>query len=243
MLYFDPPIIAHRGASRVAPENTLSAFSKAKQLGANWVEFDVMLCADELVVIHDETLDRTTNGTGYVKEFSYHYLKCLDAGRWFDPKFSGEKIPTLRETLALLTRLGMSANIEIKAEGGQEKTIVTEVLRNLEEYWYNKVTPPLLSSFSIKVLEELRLHSNTVCLGLLMDEWFDNWQELCEELKCISVDVNQNVLTQETILEAKRHHRLLLSYTVNDLTRANDLFNWGVDAVFTDDVALFQETE
>lgn len=120
---FNPPIIAHRGASKYTPENTFAAFRKAKELGINWVEFDVMLTADgEVVVIHDETLERTTNGTGAVIAQAYSYLRTLDAGSWFDPSFANEKIPTLREVIKLLNELDMFANIEIKAQSGNEET-------------------------------------------------------------------------------------------------------------------------
>src|SRR5438552_7543288 len=88
-------IIAHRGASALAPENTLAAFHKAKEIGAKWVEFDCMLAScGEVVVIHDETLDRTTNGLGRVIDYPYSYLKTLNAGSWFNPIFADEKIPT-----------------------------------------------------------------------------------------------------------------------------------------------------
>src|SRR5262245_86406 len=109
-LIFKPPLIAHRGASAYAPENTLAAFKKAKELGAQWLEFDVQLTAcGEIVVFHDERLERTTNGRGWIHEKPYSYLKTLDAGSWFNSQFAGEKIPTLVEALEFLRQNNLMA--------------------------------------------------------------------------------------------------------------------------------------
>ena len=114
-LTFSPPFIAHRGACRLAPENTLSAFVKAAQLGVKWVELDVMQAAcGEVVVFHDETLERTTGAKGKVSDYPYTYLQTLDAGSWFNPRFSGEHIPTLVEVMEFLSSMHMNANIELK---------------------------------------------------------------------------------------------------------------------------------
>lgn len=238
MLTIHPPVIAHRGASREAPENTISAFMRAKQIGANWVEFDVQLCADELIVIHDETLNRTTNGKGYINDIPYAALQNLDAGTWFSPDFAGEKIPTLREVIAFLGRVGMNANIEIKHQEGREEDLVKAVLKNLSEHWQHRRSPPLISSFSVEILKLVRKYSPTASLGFLMDEWQDNWQKICNELNCAAVDVNHEILNLNYIKDIKKTGRVLLAYTVNNLSRANELFSWGVDAVFTDDVNL-----
>jgi glycerophosphoryl diester phosphodiesterase len=105
-LKISPPIIAHRGASAYAPENTIAAFLKAYELGVRWVEFDIMLTADnQAVVIHDETLDRTTNGTGLISECTYDQIKTLDAGIKFGPKFANQKIPLLEEVILKLNRI------------------------------------------------------------------------------------------------------------------------------------------
>jgi len=114
----DPPVIAHRGGSAYAPENTLSAFTKAAQLGMQWVEFDVMLAAcGTPIVFHDDLLDRTTNATGEVGVHAYTYLQTLDAGAWFNSKFSGERIPTLAQVLQFLKDVKLCANVEIKPFG------------------------------------------------------------------------------------------------------------------------------
>ncbi|MBV9574993.1 MAG: glycerophosphodiester phosphodiesterase, partial [Gammaproteobacteria bacterium] len=105
-LVFSPPVIAHRGASAYAPENTMAAFVKAVQLGIKWIEFDVMATVNgEPIIFHDETLDRTTNAQGEVHHHSYAYLQTLDAGAWYQPFFSGEKIPTLQQVLQFMREM------------------------------------------------------------------------------------------------------------------------------------------
>lgn len=230
MLQFIPPIIAHRGASGSAPENTLAAFKQAKQLGINWVEFDVMLAAcGELVVFHDDTLERTTNGQGLVLEHTYQQLQQLDAGSWFDRKFIGEKIPAFSQVLPMLDALSLQANIEIKPFPGTESAIVKKLLAELPISHHF-----LLSSFSLKFLRLLRDHSTQLRLGLLMDDWLPNWLELSTELVCQTVNVNYLSLTKERVKQIKESGRLALAYTVNDAAKAKQLYEWGIDAVFVD---------
>src|SRR5579862_6026518 len=115
------PVIGHRGAAARAPENTLAGLRCAKALGCAWVEFDVRLTGDgALVLCHDPRLDRTTNGSGLVSAMSLAAIRELDAGRWFDASFAGEKVPTLEEVLVLAGELDLGANIEIKSDRGRE---------------------------------------------------------------------------------------------------------------------------
>jgi glycerophosphoryl diester phosphodiesterase len=120
-------IIAHRGASEKAPENTLAAFRLAKEMGANWFEFDCQMSADgHVVVIHDDTVDRTTSGTGAVASLMLDELKALDAGAWHDPKFAGERIPTLAEALALADE---ATGIYIEIKGADDDPAVIDAAR------------------------------------------------------------------------------------------------------------------
>jgi glycerophosphoryl diester phosphodiesterase len=236
LINFQPPVIAHRGASAYAPENTLIAFTKAAQLGIKWVEFDVMLAADgHPIVFHDELLDRTTNGRGPIGDYSYHYLRTLDAGKWFSSKFSGERIPSLAQVLEFLLAAKISANVEIKPLPGQENETAIQAWLAVNAYFYNTTEPSILfSSFSVKALEALRQQSKTCLLGLLMHTWLPNWQQISEELHCLSIHVNQEILTAEKAKRIKETGRMLLCYTVNDPLRAKELYSWGVDAVFSD---------
>jgi glycerophosphoryl diester phosphodiesterase len=235
---FVPPLIAHRGASALAPENTLAAFLKAKQQGATWIEFDVMMTADEeVVVIHDETLERTTNGSGDVDKISYAQLATLDAGSWFNPAFAGERVPTFVEVIKFLQIHQMAANVEIKAIPGQEEMVVTKVLSYINQYWTKEMTPPLISSFAMPILHHVRQQQPAALIGMLLHEWFEDWSVICQELNPVSVNVNEDIMTPEAAARIKQANKLIACYTVNDPARAKELFAMGVDAVFTDKFA------
>ena len=151
-----PKIIAHRGASGYAPENTLTAFKKAKALGASMVEFDVMLSLDsEAVVIHDENIKRTTNGKGLVNSFTLRELKNFDAGLWFSKKSKGETIPSFKDVLILLDEIGLTANIEIKPIAGDEAETVAVVMSTLNQYWPYEQDLLLISSFTYIISKKI----------------------------------------------------------------------------------------
>lgn len=235
LLNFIPPVIAHRGASGYAPENTMVAFTLAAQLGIKWLEFDVMLAADQQpIIFHDETLDRTTNKKGDIGIHTTPYLRALDAGVWFHSKFSGEKIPTLQQVAEFLLDSRMRANVEIKPLPGQEEMTAVKALNVISQYFVQPHPSILFSSFSVPALRHLRKHSPDCLIGLLLHEWEPNWQSICDELNCVSVHVNQEIMTQEAAQEIKAMNRALLCYTVNDPARALELYSWGVDAVFSD---------
>jgi glycerophosphoryl diester phosphodiesterase len=234
-LTFTPPVIAHRGASAYAPENTMAAFHKAAQLNIKWVEFDVMLSRDEVpVIIHDETLERTTNGKGRVSDHTYAYLRTLDAGRWFHSAFSSERIPALMTVIPFLQEAKMCANIEIKAEPGQEEKLVQRVMQEMQPYLANNNKSFLFSSFSIEALHYLRKYSADCQIGLLLDEWRSDWKEICHSLNCAAIGINEEILTKDSAHEIKAMGKALLCYTVNNPARAKELYGWGVDAVFSD---------
>lgn len=230
-----PPIIAHRGASGYTPENTLCAFQKARELGAEMIEFDVKLSADgEPVIMHDDNLKRTTDSKGPCAAFSLAELKKLDAGRWFSKKFKGEQIPTLVETLSLMSRIGLSANIEIKPCPGRGPETAVTVLSRVNEHWPDTLPPPLYSSFDLDVLACLRELSPDIHLGLLLHTWREDWHELIEKFQCTSLNINYAALTQARIETIKKTNILLLVYVVNRKRRALKLLKQGVDAIFTD---------
>lgn len=234
MLSIIPPIIAHRGVSALAPENTIPAFQKVHECGLSWAEFDVTLTkCGEVVVFHDDELMRTTNGIGMINDCSYAYLKSLDAGSWFHPVFHQAKIPTLREVLLLLGQYNIGLNVEIKSYPGHEKALVTRVFEEINHY-AGREQPLLISSFSSAILEEVRHISQTVQLGFLMHAWQNDWRQQCDRFDAQSVNVNHNILSEENIKAIKSTGRTLLAYTVNDVARAKQLFSFGVDAVFSD---------
>lgn len=232
LLKVNPPVIAHRGASAYAPENTMAAFKQAQGCGANWVEFDVMLAAcGEVVVIHDETLERTTNGKGLVCDVPYSYLQTLDAGSWFGSQFVGERIPTLSQVLLFLGQNAMSANIEIKAVAGKERETVQRVLAIVQAVRFSQV---LISSFSLEILQEVRRQSASVAVGLLMENLFAGWEQMSADLRCDTLNVNHEIIDLECLQILQKQAKPLFCYTVNDAVRAEELFAMGIAAVFTD---------
>ena len=152
-----PRVMGHRGAAASAPENTLAGIRRAAACGVSWVEFDVKLTADGVpVLMHDDSLKRTTGRDALASDLSFAEFKALDAGGWFGPDFAGERVPSLAETLALLLELGMLPNIEIKPSPGEEAETVTRTIEVLERTWPAASPPPLMSSFSRISLETLQ---------------------------------------------------------------------------------------
>lgn len=235
MITFDPPVIAHRGASGYAPENTMTAFTRAVSLGIKWVEFDVMLAqCGTPVIYHDETLLRTTQHQGSISDYPYQYLRTLDAGKWFNPINAGEHIPTLRELMEFIVATGLSANIEIKPMPGLEEQTVKNTLQITREFFPDHTDKLLFSSFCLHTLRFLRQQSPSCQMAILMHEWHIDWLQNANNLQCISIDVNEHILSEENVRLIKNAGKLLLSYTVNEPARAGQLFSWGVDAVFSD---------
>lgn len=235
LLKFNPPVIGHRGACAYAPENTMASFIKAAQLGIKWVEFDVMQSADGMpIIFHDELLDRTTNGHGNVSEYSYSYLQSLDAGKWFNYLYSSECIPSLMTVIEFLQEAKIAANIEIKALPKHEERLVKCVMEKMKPFLSMANENFLFSSFSMDALHLLRKYSPECQIGLLLHEWEPDWHSVCNDLNCVSVHVNEKIMTENAAHKIKAMGKMLLCYTVNDPIRANQLFSWGVDAVFSD---------
>ena len=154
---FVPPVIGHRGACGHAPENTLVSFRRAAALGVRWVEFDVSLSRDrEVVVLHDEGLERTTNGGGLVAEKDWAELQAFDAGAWYDEEFSGARIPSLGQAISVLAELGLGANIEIKPGPGQSDETGRITAARLRAEWPVTLPPPVISSFDSESLKAAR---------------------------------------------------------------------------------------
>jgi len=230
-----PRIIAHRGASAVAPENTLAAFRAAADAGARWVEFDVSLTSDgRPVVFHDDRLDRTSDGTGLLAETSFETLKHLDAGSWFGAGFAGEMIPTLEEVLETLAALGLGFNMEIKPDRGREEETAHVALAATAADWPQDAAPPLISSFSRGAVAVARDEQPQWPRSLLFDSRPLDWREIGAELKLSAFGGNQQHLDGSQVAEIKAAGYRLTAYTVNTPERASLMFGWGVDGIFTD---------
>ncbi|MFM0671236.1 glycerophosphodiester phosphodiesterase [Paraburkholderia sediminicola] len=230
-----PRLAAHRCGGTLAPENTLAGFDACVRYGYRMVEFDAKLSADnQLFLLHDDTLERTTNGHGAAAEHTWRQLATLDAGAWYGPQFAGTRLPTLAEAAERCARDGIAANIEIKPCPGRDEITGTLVASGALTLWQGQKTPPLLSSFSVEALAAARDAAPSVQRGMLFDEVPDDWLRIARELDCVSFHANQRYLTERLVAEIHCAGLRVLAYTVNDTARAQLLAQWGVDMICTD---------
>ncbi|MDP3267522.1 MAG: glycerophosphodiester phosphodiesterase [Legionella sp.] len=228
-------IIGHRGAAAYAPENTIASFNKALSLGCRFIEFDVMCSADgEPFIIHDDNLKRTTNGRGEVGKVDAAYLQTLDAGSWFSKQYKGEQIPHFKEVLQWLAFSGVQANIEIKPYPGTAEQTAVAVMSHIHRYWPQGKSLPLVSSFELDALNLCHSIAPEMPLGLLLHEWDKDWLQKAKQLNCFSIHFNRKILTEARVKAVKAEEYVICAYTVNRRRLATKLFNWGVDAVFSD---------
>jgi len=234
-----PRIIAHRGGGALAPENTLAGLRRAASLGYSAVEFDVMLSRDGVpVLMHDETLDRTTNGRGAVAATPYATLAALDAGSKFGAPFAGEPIPTFAAAAKLCIELGLWANVEIKPARGHARETARAAASLAAAVWRAAETAPLLSSFDEDALAAAREAAPQLPRGLLTERVPADWRSGLERHGCVSLNCDHAHLREADARAIKGAGYGLACYTVNDPDAARRLFAWGVDAIFTDRLDL-----
>lgn len=230
-----PRLIAHRGLSAAAPENTIAAFEAAAAAGFTWVEFDVMLSSDGVaMVIHDESLRRTTGAEGRVPETTAAALQRLDAGAWFAREFAGARVPTLAEALAALARLGLGANVEIKPARGDEAETGRAVAAQLAADWPETLAPPVVSSFSEVALRAAHATHSAHDYAPLFDRIPDDWAARVQAVGAQALHCNANRLTQSRAAEVTASGAAVRCFTVNEKSEATKLFGWGVGAIFCD---------
>jgi glycerophosphoryl diester phosphodiesterase len=230
-----PRVVAHRGGGTLAPENTLAGLRTGGQLGLKMVEFDAKLSADDVVfLLHDDNVDRTSNGHGPAAQMDYASIAALDAGNWFGAAFSGERMPTLDEVAGACLQYGLAANIEIKPCPGREAVTGSVVAQQAARLWGGHRAPPLLSSFSYDALRAARDAQPALPRGLLFSSLPHDWREQSKSLDCVSLHLNHRALTESLVREIKAEGLRILVYTVNELSRARELAAWGVDAICTD---------
>lgn len=230
-----PRIIGHRGAALSAPENTLAGFCVAAARGVHWVEFDVRLSRDgRCILLHDDTLDRTTNGRGPASALSFAELRQLDAGGWFGPDFVGQPVPSLEETIDLLAKLELGAVVELKPTPGSEAATGRAAAAVLAERWPQSLPPPLLSSFKPAALAAARETAPQLQRALLVGAVPRDWQRQMAALDCTMLHADQRKLDRKAVEAVGEAQVPLFAYTVNVPARARELFSWGVAAVFSD---------
>lgn len=234
-----PNLIAHRGAGRHAPENTLAAIRLGASHGFTMMEFDVKLSRDEVpILLHDDTVDRTSDGTGPASQFSFKELAELDFGAWHSAAWAGEPIATLNAVARFGLANGLHANIEIKPCAGLEAHTGRLVAARAATLWRGSGVPPLLSSFSETALDAARTAAPQLPRALLIDgEVPGDWRARLDALGCQGIHIDQRHALPELIADILAADRTLAVWTVNDLERARELLQAGCHAVFTDEIA------
>ena len=235
-----PRWIAHRGAGKLAPENTLAAFRLGAHHGYRMFECDAKLSADgEVFLMHDATLERTTNGRGMGGELPWHQLSQLDAGAWHSRQYAGEPLPRLEALARFCLASGHHLNIEIKPTPGTERQTGEVVAREAARWWAGQAVPPLLTSFRPEALAGAQATSPALPRGLLLDTLWSGWFEQAEALGCVAVVCNYALWDASTVAKVHGAGMRALSYTVNDESVAQHLIALGTDGIITDRVDLF----
>jgi glycerophosphoryl diester phosphodiesterase len=236
-----PKHIAHRGAGKLAPENTLAAFKLGYAHGYRMFECDVKLSADGVAyLLHDATLERTTDGVGDAGTFSWGELAQLSAGDWHSPAYSGEPLPTMANIASFIRANDCAINLEIKPIPGTEAK-TGEVVANLAaRLWADAAIKPLLSSFSEAALAAAYYAQPSLPRALLVNNIPADWQQRLERLACTAIDCNVMLLADDEVREVKAAGYRLLVYTCNQLQKAEHLLSLGVDAVITDAIDVIK---
>lgn len=227
-------IIAHRGASGYAPENTLASIKKAIELGADAIEIDIQMTKDgKLVVIHDWKLDRTTSGKGYIFESTFDYIRSLDAGAWYSKDFKDEKVPTLEEVIELVPK-DIMLNIEIKDISRGKKGIEEKMLEILKNY-PEKMESFVVSSFHHNILKRIYKLSPKLKLALLTSSDLINISNYVsnDEIRCYSYHPEVNLITKEAVNSLKEKNILTFVWTINTKEDFDYLNSINVDGVIT----------
>ena len=224
-------VIAHRGASGNAPENTMAAFKKAVALGANFIETDLQLSRDaRFVAIHDATVNRTTNGQGTVHDMTLTELRRLDAGSWFGSEFAGERIPTLEEILAFSKKNDVVFYLEIKPGGswGGDHALIGALRESGE------IPRAVVISFDAAIVLSLRKIEPTLMTGLLYDGQIENPLEKAVAIGARQLAVRGDLVTPALIAEARRKDLQVVCWTVNHPAHMRMLAAAGVDGIMSD---------
>ncbi|ATH99845.1 glycerophosphodiester phosphodiesterase [Alcaligenes faecalis] len=237
-----PALIAHRGAGKIAPENTLAAMRVGAQNGFRMMEYDVKLSRDAVpVLLHDDDLDRTSNGQGRASRLTLAELSALDFGAWHSSAYAGEPIPTLSSIAAFTLANQVHSNIEIKPTTGDEAETGRQVALAAQALWAQASLPPLLSSFSEAALEAAQHAVPTLPRALLIEEEVPaDWPERLERLGCMGLNLNDRFVTQALVQEIRQKGYTVAVWTVNDAERVRELLDWGCNGIFTDKVTTIR---
>ena len=233
-----PRLVAHRGAGKLAPENTLTAMRVGHAHGYRMFEFDVKLAADNVsFLLHDATLGRTTSGRGRADALPWRELSRLDAGGWHSAKYAGEPLPTFASIARWARAHGVFCNVEIKPTPGRERETGAAVALDAATLWRDAEVPPLLSSFSEDALDAARAAAPALPRALLIEDALpSDWKERLARLGCIALDIDHELLDADTVKRVRAAGYRVLCYTPNDAARIAELAGWNVDGIITDAV-------
>lgn len=243
-----PQWVAHRGAGKLAPENTLAAFRLGAQYGYRMFECDVKLSSDNVpFLMHDATLTRTTDAAARWGDQAsatggdhvWAQLSHLDAGSWHSRSYAGERLPTLDGIAHFIRQNRYHLNIEIKPTPGTELHTGEVVAAHAERLWTGADVAPLLTSFDPPALEGARNAAASLPRGLLVDDLWDGWLECAVGLGCVAIVCNYRLWNSDTVARARDAGLRMLSYTVNEPAVADQLVALGTHGIITDRVDFF----
>lgn len=232
-------IIAHRGASKQAPENTLPAFEKAWQTGADGIETDVQLTKDNIpVLIHDEKLHRTTDGKGFVQDYTFEELQKLDAGCWFSEEYKGTKLLSLEQMLDWISNKSLLLHLELKNKKMNYEGLESRVYDLLIKYEMKDRTH--FSSFNPVSMERFKQIDRTMPTALLLSQKSKDYILAAEKIGVSALHIKYKLLTDSLMQQAKENRFFIRVFTVNREAHLKRCFDLGCDSVFTDvpDLAL-----
>ena len=236
--------IAHRGAGKLAPENTLAAFRLGASHGYRAFECDVKLSGDGVaMLLHDADLQRTTNGHGLAAEHDWKALSRLDAGTWHSRRYAGEPPASLEAIAQFCIANRFALNIEIKPTPGNESATGEQVASAADQLWKGSGMCPVLSSFAEPALEAARRAVPAMPRALLLDKAPADWLEIAQRLDCVAVVANYSIWQQESIHSLHRAGMRTLAYTVNDPAIAESMARLGIDGLITDAVDRFSPAQ
>ena len=237
-----PLWIAHRGAGKLAPENTLASFRLGHSFGYRAFECDVKLSGDEVpFLMHDAVLERTTTGQGTAGDKPWSELATLDAGSWHSAQFKGEPLPTLAQIAAFCIAEGCTVNLEIKPTPGTELRTGQVAAREAARLWAGHV-PPLMSSFKIEALMGAAEAAPELPRALLLDALKPGWLAQAQGLGCVAVVTHHPLMDETTLAAIHGAGMKAMVYTVNDAERAQWLIEHGIDGLITDAVDRMSPT-
>lgn len=235
-----PRWIAHRGAGKLAPENTLAAFRLGAQHGYRMAECDAKLSADGVAfLLHDATLERTTNGQGIAGEQPWSALSRLDAGGWHSRQHAGEPLPTLAALARFCLANAFLLNIEIKPTPSLEEATGRAVALEAARLWAQAPTAPLLTSFQPNALAGAQATAPQLPRGLLLESLWDGWLDVARQLGCVAIVCDQVLWNAELMTTVHGAGLRALAYTVNEPASAERLWGLGIDGLITDRVDRF----